>query len=203
MGQELELRKYKIKISRSEHVQGDPLLDCKVYTEENSYNDCLQSEINERFIKEIGCLPPPFTPDLDNMCNERFNLSRSKEDKIFDLVHQLGFQDWESKCRIPCTRSKYTKRYLAKESSSYPVLNLVFDRTVEVTHSTFSMNEQTLLTKLGGAVSSGRTLLWILVSILGAYQVIPESLSIFQNCTIYKLGFGVEHHQDSCAEEKK
>ena len=61
----------------------------------------------------------------------------------------------------------------------FTALIIVFDRTAEVTHTRFSINEQTLLTKLGGAVSSGRTLLWILVSILGGIQVILHSFSIF------------------------
>ena len=133
-----------IRVSRSYHVMGDPLFDCQEYSEEATYGECVHDELKKIFLEKLGCSPPVLANRPGEMCNERFNLSRSKEDKIFDLVHQLGFQDWESKCRIPCTRSKYTKRYLAKESSSYPVLDLIFDRTVEVTHSTFSMNEQTL-----------------------------------------------------------
>ena len=49
--------------------------------------------------------------------------------------------------------------------------NIMYDRKVDVTHSTFSIDEQTLLTKLGGSVSLGRTLLWIIASILGGTQV--------------------------------
>ena len=39
--------------------------------------------------------------------------------------------------------------------------------------SRFSVDPQTLLTRLGGSISSGRTLLWILLSIFGAFQVEP------------------------------
>ena len=42
-GRGVEHRDYKIKISRSHHVQGDPRFDCNVYTPENSFNDCLQN----------------------------------------------------------------------------------------------------------------------------------------------------------------
>ena len=58
-----------------------------------------------------------------------------------------------------------------KENKSETGVELVFDRTISVTRSTFSINEQTFLTRLGGSVSSGRTLLWILVTLLGAPQV--------------------------------
>ena len=50
-------------------------------------------------------------------------------------------------------------------------LVLVFDKTHEVGHSAFSIDGQTFLTRLGGSVSSGRTLLWILVTVFGAVQV--------------------------------
>ena len=176
----LEIRNYKIKLSRSEHVEDDPLLDCSAqYTEENSYNDCLQSEINELFTKEIGCVPPLYTPDLDNMCNVKFNLSANttRYNAISELLLQLVFQNWDSQCKIPCTRSKYTVRYLSKGPWAEAALNLIFDSTVEVTRTRFSINEQTLLTNLGGAISSGQTLLWILVTLLGATQVISYQTS--------------------------
>ena len=70
------------------------------------------------------------------------------------------------------TTTKYTTRLLQNVPHDYSTMLVAFDRTVDVTHSTFSINEQTLLTRLGGSVSSGRTLLWILVSLLGATKVV-------------------------------
>ena len=105
---------FKTQISRTVHVEGDPLLDCVVYTEDKSYGACVENELNQAFTKEIGCIPPLLT-----------------------------------------------------ENS----LVVTFDQTVEVTHSAFGINGQTLLARLGGSVSSGRTLLWLLVTLLGAPQV--------------------------------
>ena len=51
-------------------------------------------------------------------------------------------------------------------------LVIVFDKKIEIVRSTFKIDEQTFLTRLGGSVSSGRTVLWILVSLIGAFQVI-------------------------------
>ena len=51
------------------------------------------------------------------------------------------------------------------------IFDIVFDKTVEIIHTKFSTNAETLLTGFGGSVSSGRTLLWILVSLLGVSQV--------------------------------
>ena len=177
---EAELSTYKTKISRSQHVQGDPQLDCSVYTLENSYNDCIQNEIHKLFANSpIGCQPPLYTQDLNRMCNQKFNFSSSKDSEIVKLLLQLTFQDWKSECSIPCTRSKYTTRYLSKSPYNRTGLNILFDRTVDVTKSTFSINEQSLLTRLGGSISMGRTVLWILVTLLGAAQVTNDLNSLF------------------------
>ena len=77
-------------------------------------------------------------------------------------------------CRTPCTTNVYTIKYaqtMPSTISNTTFLLLIFEKILEVGHSTFSINEQTFVTRLGGSVSSGRTLLWILVSLLGASQV--------------------------------
>ena len=38
-----ELR-YRTRISRAEHVMGDPLFDCAVYTQDNSYEECIKKD---------------------------------------------------------------------------------------------------------------------------------------------------------------
>ena len=55
--------------------------------------------------------------------------------------------------------------------NSHTGISVIFDRTISVTRSEFSINGQTFLIRLGGSVSSGRTLLWILVTFLGVPQV--------------------------------
>ena len=63
-------------------------------------------------------------------------------------------------------------------------LVIVFDKMVNVVHSSFSIDGQTLLARLGGSVSSGRTLLWVLLTILGAAQVCT--------CTHYPIPCGID-----------
>ena len=148
MGREVEHRSYKTRISRTQHVQGDPLLDCSVYTLENSYHACIKTEIHKLFSEELGCQPPLFTEDLGSMCNQKFNVSAKKRRKIKALFLRLHYDDWKSKCKIPCTKNKYTTGILIKSSYSHPQLSIIFDKTVDVTHLTFSVDKQTFLTKL-------------------------------------------------------
>ena len=115
MRPEAEFSTYKTKISRSQYVQGGPLLDCNVYTAENSYNDCIQEEIQKLFANSpIRCTPPLYTQNFSSMCNQKFNFSSEIDHKILKLIFQLIFQDWKTQCKIPCTRSKFTTRYLSK-----------------------------------------------------------------------------------------
>ena len=115
------------------------------------------------------------------MCNERFNISKAKEKKIHLLFDNLFQHNVKFKCKKPCTTNKYTTRLLNSISQcNDTAIKLVFDRTLEVTRSTFSINGQTFLTSLGGDVSSGRTLFWILVTLLGASQVISEHFRGFE-----------------------
>ena len=165
---------YKTKVSRFKHVQDDPLFHCAVYTTENSYNDCIQDELLEVMDKEIGCQPPLLAKDQDRLCNRKFNVSTEEDLKIKRLFQPLNFHDKTFTCRTPCTTNKYTTKYVQTVPSPYSkmtFLNLVFDKTLEVGHSTFSIDGQTFVTRLGGSVSSGRTLLWILLSLFGAVQV--------------------------------
>ena len=162
---------YRTRISKSEHVAGDPLFDCTVYTIDNSYDDCIRSELKDLFKKEIACQPPNFASNRNEMCNQKFNVSDKKWEEIDRMFQQIFHNDWESGCKIPCTKSKYSTRL--SRTVPYPLtsITIVFDQTVDVERSRFSINGHTFLTKVGGLIGVGRTLLWILVSLLGTAQV--------------------------------
>ena len=125
---------------------------------------------------------PHFWQKNKSTCNKRFTVSSDKNKRIIYLnlkeianatiysrVHDRTFN-----CRTPCTTNVYTIKYaqtMPSTISNTTFLLLMFEKILEVGHSTFSINEQTFVTRLGGSVSSGRTLLWTLVSLLGASQV--------------------------------
>ena len=53
VGQKEFLYTYQTRISKSEHVEGDPLFDCAIYTKSNSFDKCVQKELKELFTKEL------------------------------------------------------------------------------------------------------------------------------------------------------
>ena len=151
-------------------------MECDEYTPDNTYNECVQSELLGSFENLLGCQPPLLAQNLNKMCNERFNRSADNVKEVQEMFRELNLHDTSFKCKRPCTTNIYKSRLISKVPSwRLTGIVLVFDLTLSVTHSTFSINGQTFLTRLGGSVSSGRTLLWILVTLLGAPQVIWQN----------------------------
>ena len=151
---------YKTKISRSRHVQGDPLLKCNEYTSSHPYNDCIQDELHDKFDQLLGCTPPLLGTDPRRICNERFNLSKDKNKEVSNLMTQIHVHSGKFKCPTPCTKNKYTTTLLKTAPHPNARIKLVFDETIEVASSTFSMNGLALLSNLGGSVSSAQCVHW-------------------------------------------
>ena len=170
-----QMTTYKTKISRNQHVEGDPRFKCRGYTIDDSYNDCIQNELLDAFDQEIKCQPPLLVKDPTRICNKRFNIKdNTTVERIRKLFNNLYYHDFNygDRCRVPCLTNVYNTRFVHKaKKKKATILAITFDNTVEVFQSSFSIDEQTFLTRLGGSVSSGRTLLWISLTLLGVVQV--------------------------------
>ena len=132
----------------------------------------ISRECYKIFEKEIGCQPPPIAVDDDKMCNKKFNFSKERSYHIMSLGWRVAIPDGKSRCKIPCTKHKYTTSRYFKTPFNYTSLNIVFDQKIVVARTRFSINGQTFLTQSGGFIGFGRTSLWILVSLLGVAQVV-------------------------------
>ena len=163
---------YKTQIFRSQHIEGDPRFKCSVYSENSSYNDCVQKDLLGRFKNEIGCQPPLLVKDKTRICNEEFNITDAKRaERISKLFEHLYFHDIDFKCRTPCSSNVYQTIFVQEAQHERTSLVITFDNAVEIKHADLSIDAQTFLTRLGGSVSSGRTLLWMFLTLLGAFQV--------------------------------
>ena len=163
---------YKTHIFRSKNIEGDPSLECVDYTKDNSYYDCLQKELKQNFNKMLGCQPPHLFPDSNNICNKRFNSLRN-ERKARGLLRNLLLHDHKFECKSPCETNKYSTKLIHTElqNGKSTQLNIIFDKTVSVVHTKLVHNVEETLRGLGGQISVGRTLLWVLLSIVAVPQV--------------------------------
>ena len=129
------------------------------------------------------------------MCNKRFNFSEVRDRQLKEKFMHLYYHDGKSKCRTPCVKNVYHSRFALRfPDLAITLLTIVFEKTIKITHSKFSTDEQTLLIRyecsvrcifsipmfvferLGGSVSSGRTLLWIFITIFALSHVVHSSI---------------------------
>ena len=92
---------FKINILQTVHVEGDPVLQCKTYTVDNSYNDCVQEELFEQFDKRFKCIPPLYAVNNEQMCNKEFNMTDYGDEEIKSFFWQLADQYTPNTCKPP------------------------------------------------------------------------------------------------------
>ena len=110
---------YKIKIARSQFVEGDPHIKCSTYSD-NSYDDCTRKELLGTFHELLGCSPPLWGKDHTKTCNERFNFSMNIETKIKKMFLQMYEHDVRFECKTPCSKDKYTSKLVHQVPSPVP-----------------------------------------------------------------------------------
>ena len=143
---------FTIRVSRSHHVEDDPLFDCKEYSEENTYGECVRKELKGIFEQKLNCSPPVLAKGTDKMCNERFHQTSEESAEIFDLFVNNYFNFEPSVCKTPCTQTNYEVRLNSVVESEKLEIKLTFEPVVQVTRSVFSFTMVDFLTSLGGSV---------------------------------------------------
>ena len=115
---------------------------------------------------------------------------------VLAMFRTVGAQDGKSRCKNPCTKSRYTTRSDFDTPFPYTVLHIVFDQKISVLRSRLSIYEINFLTQSGGFIGCGRTLLWILVSLLGVTQVVLKIFSMFPYGVSNKFSIPPDGAQD-------
>ena len=171
-------RKFKTRISKFDHVEGDPNYKCKTYTEKKPYNDCIEKELMTKFHSLLGCHPPLISQNRHKICDKTFNLTLQEESviQIGNLIENMVNAFDSSSCTKPCTEYNFETKMLYAQTMDQKenMIKIVFDQTVELTKTSFLMGIPSLLTGIGGAISFGRTLLWIIVLIIGALKIVQK-----------------------------
>ena len=114
------------------------------------------------------------------MCNKRFNSTEDRSEANV-LIRDLLNQNYKFKCTTPCETNQYTTKQIHRETHDLPYteVRIVFDKKVAVVHTRFVNGIEEILIGLGGQISSGQTLLWVLLTILAVPQVTLNLMVIF------------------------
>ena len=155
---------YNTKVLRSHHTKGDPRWDCTDYSKSNTYDSCVKREVAAMFEETLECVPPWYTDNKTNVCNRVYNMTDIEDKQLRTMFRQVYPKFQPKTCNKPCTETVFDTEFMSKSPSQDPVIQLIFHPVVSVTKSSFSISPQTLVGRLGGSVSSGRTLLWALLT---------------------------------------
>ena len=52
-----------------------PPIACREYNKSHTFNECVQNELINTFLEDLGCVPPFLAKNEKNMCNHLFDLS--------------------------------------------------------------------------------------------------------------------------------
>ena len=99
---------FSIRVSRSIHVKDDPLFDCFEYDKEaGTYGDCVRNEMKKIFEERLNCTPPMLATSMDQICNKKFNLTKTEDWEIFELFWNNYFDFEPMLCKRPCSQTTY------------------------------------------------------------------------------------------------
>ena len=56
-------REYRIWLSQTQHVEGDPKYHCYNYQKPGEYDECLEAEMIKQIKRKLDCVPPWITDD--------------------------------------------------------------------------------------------------------------------------------------------
>ena len=169
VGKEGMRRGYRVKIKQTLHEENDPEFKCTRYPKEKSLDVCVRRKIYDRLIPHLGCLPPlfMFAGDIKDVCRRNFDFDTDQERvNVTNAMFSILELTYANICEDPCTQMTYETTLLEELPSDLNRIHLFFDPTIEIERIGFRVNFQTFLTRLGGAVSFGRTGLWIFVTAL-------------------------------------
>ena len=133
-----------------------------------SYENCVETEIQEYFLSLIGCIPLWFT-DFPEKCGP-LDLSRETILTVYDLFFGLYIGNYPTRCKPPCTTVHYEISYTSMDpKKDGRQMFIVFDQKVEVVKTQLVINMLSLVNRMGGIIGFCKEVLWILLILTGAY----------------------------------
>ena len=170
--------KLRTTISLFEHTKGDPKYDCENYSKEKTYRQCMEEQLVEYFHNLIGCHPPLISSKKQGVCNTKFDLNKDDiHAKEIQNILQEVIDGYESKtCKPPCQKYVFEtdKLYEMRDDNYENEVRIVFSKKVEHTKTYFLIKIPDFLTRIGGAVAGGRTLMWLLLTIFGFSKLVEK-----------------------------
>ena len=76
--------RFQTRISQYRNVEENPQFNCKDYSLDNTYGECVRKELIGRYIGMFNCTPPWL--QASKRCNKRLNLKEAETEKLNELL---------------------------------------------------------------------------------------------------------------------
>ena len=76
------------------------------------------------------------------------------------------------KCPVPCKVKRYQATQIGLTRKSFGGMKIWFEQEVDVTRSSFQIDEKTLLSNIGGFIGVGKEFLWLVILLLSSFTVL-------------------------------
>ena len=121
-------------------------------------------------MKTFGCSPPYVSKNPALWCSkQQIDRKSLEQTESFSQITEALWKGYisQGQCLLPCQRTSFRivksgENFLVGEIKGFGV-HILFDKSVTVTKSHFSIDILTLLTRLGGAVGVGKEGWWIVM----------------------------------------
>jgi hypothetical protein len=177
--QKIGYQQFRTRIKHTIHVENDPNFDCKFYDIKNSYENCLEEELRRSIYPYLGCYPPWLTDNETDWCKGIIVKNKSETDKIQLILNNVIDKNYQSRsCPQSCTRVIYETKYMDFDERKLKYgMFIQFEDIVELKKSSFVIDAQTLLARIGGSIGVGKEFFWVFIFLVG---ILKKATDYFQ-----------------------
>ena len=155
---------YRVKIFEDVNLEGDPKYPCIDYKIGGDYSQCVEKEVVRENLKFMNCTPPWMTNNEALWCKGKYELNSSAH--AYDYEKFLMKIAWINeantrKCSIPCKVKKYHPTETMTRKATNRGYAMFFESEVDVTKSSWQLDDISLLSKIGGFIGTTRSFLWL------------------------------------------
>ena len=176
------IKNYKVKIMEDQKLEGDPKYPCVDYKKNGKYAKCLENEMVRQNLKFINCTPPWMTDNEDLWCRREYEAHTVITGlKFLNFLKDISVSEQSpGNCLMPCK----SKRFLVKEigirgnNKNSTGISINFEKEVEITKSSWKIDTQTLISKIGGFIGISKNFLWLIILFITSVGMLMSHLKV-------------------------
>ena len=182
MNYQVGIRNYKVKIMEDQKLEGDPNYPCIHYNAIGKYSKCIEDEMVRQNLIFLNCTPPWMTDNEVLWCKREYDFENlSTGVKYLNFLKGIGISEQKTgRCLMPCTLKKFLTKDIGSRSNNRNItgIGINFENEVEIMKSSWKIDSQTLISKIGGFIGISKNFLWLIILFISLVGVILSHLKI-------------------------